>query len=530
MNKKVLDLRLAPPVLSAWVGALLLPALPLQWIAVISALALVLSVGFLIAVYKGRLATLGLVSALAVGALGGVGMSLTHSARTLAADPLARAWQGNIANIKVIAQVETPPRKYAPGSNQQIVQLKLQKAQIQGSAPVNTGLKIMAFGSGMPTYPRGTILQSAIKLEKSPGSANLDITNNGGISANSLFEIRGQLLSTPVVRAGPGGAAALKQKFATRLEEKLAAVKSPAAATLLPAMILGIRADASADSEALKTAGIVHITCVSGMHISVLISLVALLSAGFARRWRLLICGTLLVGYCLLLGPSPSLLRASVMGMVSILALAAGREPCSFSSLAAAIIGLLIFNPAFGSDIGFLLSVSSTAAIVLAVPYIEGKVQNLTTLWGSRFPRRSLKIIAGKYRDYLKKGFQSLLSVGLVSLVAQLACLPGQLLIRPGINTLSVLANVAIAPVVTLLIWGGAILVFLPIPGYLLARILAFGCEWVMVVARAISANRFAILPWPQGIPGLLALGALVAGIVFIWRCYFPKRGKRWQC
>ena len=530
MNKKVLDLRLAPPVLSAWLGALVLPSMPLQWIPVISVLALVLSAGFLIAVCKGRLAKVGLVLALAVGALGGVGVSLTHSARTLAADPLARAWQGNIANIKVIAQVETPPRKYAPDSDQQIVQLKLQKAQIPGSAPVNTGLKIMAFGSGMPTYPRGTILQSAIKLEKSPSSANLDITNNGGISANSLIEIRGQLLSTPKVRAGPRGAAALKQKFATRLEEKLAAVKSPAAATLLPAMILGIRADASENTEALKTAGIVHITCVSGMHISVLISLVALLSAGFARRWRLLICGTLLVGYCLLLGPSPSLLRASVMGMVSILALAAGREPCSFSSLAAAIIGLLIFNPAFGSDIGFLLSVSSTAAIVLAVPYIEGKVQNLTTLWGSRFPRPSLKTTAGKYRDYLKKGFQSLLSVGLVSLVAQLACLPGQLLIRPGINTLSVLANVAIAPVVTLLIWGGAILVFLPLPGYLLARILAFGCEWVMVVARAISANRFAILPWPQGIPGLLALGVLVTGIVFIWRCYFPKRGKRWQC
>lgn len=530
MNKKILDLRLAPPVLSAWLGALVLPSMPLQWIPVISVLALVLSAGFLIAVYKGRLATVGLVSALAVGALGGVGVSLTQSARTLAADPLARAWQGNIAVIKVIAQVETPPRKYAPDSDQQIVQLKLQKAQISGSAPVNTGLKIMAFASDLPVYPRGTILQTAIKLEKSPSNVNPAIENNGGINANNLFEIRGKLLSTPKVRAGPGGAAALKQKFTTWLEEKLAAVKSPAAATLLPAMILGIRADASENTEALKTAGIVHITCVSGMHISVLISLVALLSAGFARQWRLLICGTLLVGYCLLLGPSPSLLRASVMGMVSILALAAGREPCSFSSLAAAIIGLLIFNPAFGSDIGFLLSVSSTAAIVLAVPFIARKVQNLTTLWGSRFPRPSLKITAGKYRDYLKKGFQSLLSVGLVSLVAQLACLPGQLLIRPGINTLSVLANVAIAPVVTLLIWGGAILVFLPLPGYLLARILAFGCEWVMVVARAISANRFAILPWPQGIPGLLALGALVTGIVFIWRCYFPKRGKRWQC
>ena len=111
-----------------------------------------------------------------------------------------------------------------------------------------------------------------------------------------------------------------------------------------------------------------------------------------------------------------------------------------------------------------------------------------------------------------------------MSVVAQLACLPGQLLIRPGINTLTVLANVAIAPVVTLLIWGGACLTFLPLPGTILAKILGIGCTGVMTVARVISSNRFAILPWPAGLAGILSLGIVAAGLIYIYRCYFPKR------
>ena len=59
-----------------------------------------------------------------------------------------------------------------------------------------------------------------------------------------------------------------------------------------------------------------------------------------------------------------------------------------------------------------------------------------------------------QYSALFRKFLEAFLSVCAVSLVAQLACLPGQLLIRPGINTLTVLANVAIAPVVTLLNTG----------------------------------------------------------------------------
>ena len=486
MKGKILDLRLAPAAIIAWLGALVLPALPLQWVAI------------------------------------------SQSARVIAADPLARAWQGQIDRVQAIAMVETPPRKYDPASEQQITQLRLLSARLPDTPAVNTGVKLVAFGQHLPKYPRGTVIETVLQLKKpsrgrEPNARESSQNLTTVISANALLEISGRIIASPKVRAGPLGAAALKEKFATRLEEKLVAADSPAAATLLPAMILGIRADASEDAEALKTAGIVHITCVSGMHISVLLSLVALLSAGLKRRWRLLAGAGLLVGYCLLLGPSPSLLRAAVMGMVSLLALASGKEPYSFSALEIAIIGLLIFEPGFASDTGFLLSVSATAAIVLVARPLEEKLHRAIAAVKRQGNGRTPRLLR-QYSALFRKFLAAFLSVSAVSLVAQLACLPGQLLIRPGINTLTVLANVAIAPVVTLLIWGGACLTFLPLPGTFLAKILGIGCIWVMTVARAVASNRFAILPWPAGGAGILALGIVGAGLTYIYRCYFPKR------
>lgn len=529
MQGRILDLRLTPAAIIVWLGAWLLPALPLAWVPFIGALALGGAVLLLLVSYWKVLPGIILGCALALGALGGVAVSISQAARVIAADPLARAWQGQIDKVQAIAEVETPPRKYAAESDQQITQLRLLSARLPPAPAVKTGLKVVAFGQHLPKYPRGTVVETVLQLEKpsragrsNAGESSQDLTTV--ISANTLLEIPGRIIATPKVRAGPRGAAALKQKLAARLEEKLVAADSPAAATLLPAMILGIRADASADTEALKTAGIVHITCVSGMHISVLLSLVALLSAGLKRRWRLLSCASLLVGYCLLLGSSPSLLRAAVMGMVALLALARGREPYSFTALEIAIIGLLIFEPGFGADTGFLLSVSATAAIVLVAKPLEERLQKGIETAKIQGSGRIPLLLTRKYPPFFRKFLSAFLSVSAVSLVAQLACLPGQLLIRPGINTLTVLANVAIAPVVTLLIWGGACLTFLPLPGTLLAKILGIGCTWVMVVARALASNRLAILPWPAGGPGILALGIVVVGLTYIYRCYFPKR------
>lgn len=110
MQGRILDLRLAPAAIIAWLGALVLPALPLQWLPFITALALGGAALLLLSSYWKNLSGIILAGVLALGALGGVALAISQSARVIAADPLVRAWQGQIDRFQAIAMVETPPR------------------------------------------------------------------------------------------------------------------------------------------------------------------------------------------------------------------------------------------------------------------------------------------------------------------------------------------------------------------------------------------------------------------------------------
>jgi DNA invertase Pin-like site-specific DNA recombinase len=74
------------------------------------------------------------------------------------------------------------------------------------------------------------------------------------------------------------------------------------------------------------------------------------------------------VGLVVLVRPSPSVLRAAVMGGIVLLALGAGRGRSAVPALAAAVLGLLFVDPALAADPGFALSVLATAALVLVAP------------------------------------------------------------------------------------------------------------------------------------------------------------------
>ena len=80
------------------------------------------------------------------------------------------------------------------------------------------------------------------------------------------------------------------------------------------------------------------------------------------------VAGAVLVGFVILARPSPSVVRAAVMGAVTLVALGVGRARSALPALAAAMLVLLFADPALAVDIGFALSVSATAALVLLAP------------------------------------------------------------------------------------------------------------------------------------------------------------------
>ena len=177
MKGRILDLRLAPAAIIAWLGAVVLPALPLAWVPLIGALALGSAALVLLVSYWKVLPGIILGCALALGALGGVAVAISQEVRVIAADPLARAWQGQIDRFQAIAVVEMPPRKYSAESNQQITQLRLVSARLPPAPAVKTGLKVVAFGQHLPKYPRGTVVETILQLEK-PSRAGESTSGN----------------------------------------------------------------------------------------------------------------------------------------------------------------------------------------------------------------------------------------------------------------------------------------------------------------------------------------------------------------
>src|SRR5262249_1615978 len=65
---------------------------------------------------------------------------------------------------------------------------------------------------------------------------------------------------------------------------------------------------------------------------------------------------------------SPSVLRAAATGGLGLVALATGRTRAAVPALAAAVIALIVDDPALAVDPGFALSVSATAGLLLIAP------------------------------------------------------------------------------------------------------------------------------------------------------------------
>ena len=142
-------------------------------------------------------------------------------------------------------------------------------------------------------------------------------------------------------------------------------------AGLLPGLVVGDISRLPPEvRDEFRTAGLSHLTAVSGTNVAIIcgavLGLLRLLRCG--PRTSAVLAGLALVGFVVLARPSPSVLRAAVMGAVALLALLAGRRRSAVPALAVAVLGLLLVDPELGVDPGFALSVLATSGLVLLAP------------------------------------------------------------------------------------------------------------------------------------------------------------------
>lgn len=144
------------------------------------------------------------------------------------------------------------------------------------------------------------------------------------------------------------------------------------AAPFTKALLLGdtTQLDYKTESD-LSVSGLRHVAAVSGLHVSILFSVIYL----FAGRRRILsaVLGIpLLVLFAAMAGFSPSILRASIMQALMLLAMAVKKEYDPPTALAFSALVMLAVNPLTVTSVGFQLSVSSVAGIFL----FSGRMRN----------------------------------------------------------------------------------------------------------------------------------------------------------
>ena len=161
----------------------------------------------------------------------------------------------------------------------------------------------------------------------------------------------------------------LPQRAGKAFREKVAAIwDDPRVSGFLTAELTGDKsAMDDGDYLAMQETGLAHLFAVSGLHCAFLVTLMALL---ISRRQRLLCAVTipLLLFYMVMVGMSPSVVRACIMQIFLLIAPLFRRGSDPLTSLAAALLVILLCNPFAAASVSLQLSFSATLGMVLLSP------------------------------------------------------------------------------------------------------------------------------------------------------------------
>ncbi|MBA9006919.1 ComEC/Rec2 family competence protein [Thermomonospora cellulosilytica] len=284
-----------------------------------------------------------------------------------------------------------------------------------------------------------------------------------------------------------------------RLREAAAVLPADQGA-VLPGMVVGDTSRLPPElAEDFAAAGLTHLLVVSGANLAIVAGAVLAICrfTGLGRRRAPVPAALALLAFVVVARPEPSVLRATVMALIGLLAFMSGRERQGLPALSAAVLLLVLLDPGLARSYGFALSVLATGGLLVLAP---------------------------RWRERLRRRLPGPVAEGLaVTAAAQLACLPVLVMLTGEIAAASIAANMLAMPAVPVATLLGALTAAIAPVAMPVARLtvwpagLAVG--WIIGVARVTAGIPYATLPWREGTAGAAAV--LLAGAVgyLLWRC-----------
>jgi len=275
------------------------------------------------------------------------------------------------------------------------------------------------------------------------------------------------------------------------------------AGPLLSSILLGSRAvdlEAGIKDQFVRV-GLVAFLAASGFHVALVLGMALKLCENGSPMQKFTVGAFTLAGFFVLTGGSPSVARATIMGLGGLIGLVSNRKTQPLFWLVLAAILLILVQPMWMWDLGFQFSFLATFGLMVSVQPIAKYVQGLPP------------VIA-----------ESLA----VSLAANIWTLPLQLFIFGRITPYGIIANVVAVPLVSLVLLGGAIAAVL---GIVLVPLGALA-SWLLLAPMTLLlaiVDGFDRLPGVATTTGQIELWQLVAAygaIILAWS--LSAVGKRW--
>jgi len=288
-------------------------------------------------------------------------------------------------------------------------------------------------------------------------------------------------------------------RLANRLRRTLlsgAASLPPDRRVLFSGFVLGDdRGQRAEITDDFRAAGLSHLLVVSGQNVAFVLALLAPVLRRLGLGPRLAVGLVLLFLFGVLVRWEPSVLRASAMAGLSLVAATLGRPASTVRVLALAVTGLLLVDPLLAGSVGFGLSVGASAGIALLSAPLAAAIPG---------PRALARPLA-------------------VTLAAQAGVAPVLVPVFGGLPVASIPANLLAVPVAgPLMMWGIAAGLPAGVVGEPVARWVHVPTD-LMVAWVAGIARWFGALPLGRLGPGHLVALLALAGLALACRA----RGRR---
>jgi len=327
------------------------------------------------------------------------------------------------------------------------------------------------------------------------------------------------------------------ESFRDRVRKSIQEAAPDTEGKIIQAMILGDQKEIPKDTmDKFSRTGTIHIIAISGFNIGIVavfsifvLRLFLKSSEYLLLRWNMTTMTTffailVVILYTFIAGSGISVVRASIMVVLFMVAILINRERDLYNTLALAAFLILLVSPTSLFDISFQLSFAAVASLLFLMP-------RLTALLPT-FP--SADFLSMTRREWLlyhfKKVLRALILFSFASLSATLGTLPLIILYFNRLSLITLAANLLVVPVLGIIAIPFCLLIVLAVPISSTLTHFIVRISELLVRISLFIVDELAALPWSSvyvATPTILEIGAFYLLLISLGFWLDASRSKR---